>query len=42
MTSVVRVGIVEGEYHWHSTIMMMSFLCAGRTLFVDLEDRSLS
>ena len=39
--SVVRVGIVEGEYHWHKHDHddEFFFVLEG-TLFVDLEDRS--
>lgn len=38
--SVVRVGIVEGEYHWHKHDHddEFFFVLEG-TLFVDLEDR---
>jgi mannose-6-phosphate isomerase-like protein (cupin superfamily) len=38
--SVVRVGIVEGEYHWHKhdNDDEFFFVLEG-TLFVDLEDR---
>ncbi|PWB72118.1 cupin domain-containing protein [candidate division GN15 bacterium] len=39
--SVVRVGIVEGEYHWHKHDEddEFFFVLDGR-LFVDLEDRT--
>lgn len=39
--SVVRVGIVEGEYHWHKhdNDDEFFFVLQGR-LFVDLEDRT--
>ncbi len=38
--SVVRVGIVEGEYHWHKhdNDDAFFFVLEGK-LFVDLEDR---
>lgn len=40
--SVVRVGIVEGEYHWHKheNDDEFFFVLEGK-LFVDLEDRSI-
>lgn len=40
--SVVRVGIVEGEYHWHKHDMddEFFFVLEGK-LFVDLKDRSI-
>ena len=40
--SVVRVGIVEGEYHWHKhdDDDEFFFVLEG-TLFVDLEERSI-
>jgi mannose-6-phosphate isomerase-like protein (cupin superfamily) len=39
--SVVRIGIVEGEYHWHKhdDDDEFFFVLQGQ-LFVDLEDRS--
>jgi mannose-6-phosphate isomerase-like protein (cupin superfamily) len=39
--SVVRVGIVEGEYHWHKheNDDEFFFVIEGK-LFVDLEDKS--
>jgi len=39
--SVVRLGVVEGEYHWHKHDDLDEFfyLVEGR-FFVDLEDRS--
>jgi len=39
--SVVRIGIVEGEYHWHKhdNDDEFFFVLQGR-LFVDLEDRT--
>ena len=38
--SVVRLGIVEGEYHWHKhdTDDEFFFVLQG-TLFIDLEDK---
>ena len=40
--SVVRLGIVEGEYHWHkhNNDDEFFFVLEG-TLFVDLRDRSI-
>lgn len=40
--SVVRIGIVEGEYHWHKhdNDDEFFFVLQGR-LFVDLEDRTI-
>jgi mannose-6-phosphate isomerase-like protein (cupin superfamily) len=40
--SVVRVGIVEGEYHWHKHDRddEFFFVLSGQ-LFVDLEDRTI-
>jgi mannose-6-phosphate isomerase-like protein (cupin superfamily) len=40
--SVVRVGIVEGEYHWHKhdNDDEFFFVLSGQ-LFVDLEDRTI-
>ena len=40
--SVVRVGIVQGEYHWHKHDAddEFFFVLEGR-LFVDLEDRTI-
>jgi mannose-6-phosphate isomerase-like protein (cupin superfamily) len=39
--SVVRVGIVEGEYHWHKHDHEDEFFFVLEgTLFVDLEDRT--
>lgn len=39
--SVVRLGIVEGEYHWHSHSDLDEFFYVvdGR-FFIDLEDRT--
>ena len=39
--SVVRLGVVEGEYHWHSHKDLDEFfyVVAGRFL-IDLEDRT--
>jgi mannose-6-phosphate isomerase-like protein (cupin superfamily) len=41
--SVVRLGIIEGEYHWHrhSNDDEFFFVVQGQ-LFIDLEDRSLT
>jgi mannose-6-phosphate isomerase-like protein (cupin superfamily) len=41
--SVVRVGIVEGEYHWHKhdNDDEFFFVLQGQ-LFVDLEDRTIT
>ena len=41
-SSVVRVGIVEGEYHWHKheNDDEFFFVLEGK-LFVDLEDRTI-
>ena len=41
-SSVVRVGIVEGEYHWHKhkDDDEFFFVLEGK-LFVDLEDRTI-
>jgi len=40
--SVVRVGIVEGEYHWHKhdTEDEFFFVLQGK-LFIDLEDKTI-
>src|SRR5258706_15751170 len=40
--SVVRIGIVEGEYHWHKhdNDDEFFFVLQGR-LFIDLEDRTI-
>ena|SRR5882724_6034343 len=40
--SVVRVGIVEGEYHWHKhdTEDEFFFVLEGK-LFIDLEDKTI-
>jgi mannose-6-phosphate isomerase-like protein (cupin superfamily) len=40
--SVVRIGIVEGEYHWHKheNDDEFFFVLEGR-LFIDLEDRTI-
>lgn len=38
--SVVRLGIVEGEYHWHKHDGLDEFFyCVSGRLLVDLEDR---
>lgn len=41
--SVVRIGIVEGEYHWHrhDNDDEFFFVLEGQ-LFVDLEDRTIT
>ncbi len=40
--SVVRIGIVQGEYHWHKHDKDDEFFYVVEgTLFVDLEDRSI-
>jgi mannose-6-phosphate isomerase-like protein (cupin superfamily) len=41
--SVVRIGIVEGEYHWHKHDRDDEFFVVleGR-LFIDLEDRTVT
>ncbi|WP_263354965.1 cupin domain-containing protein [Acidicapsa acidisoli] len=39
--SVVRVGIIEGEYHWHKHDADDEFFYVVEgTLFIDLEDRT--
>jgi mannose-6-phosphate isomerase-like protein (cupin superfamily) len=40
--SVVRIGIIEGEYHWHKHEKEdeFFFVLSGK-LFVDLEDRTI-
>ncbi len=40
--SVVRIGIIEGEFHWHkhSTDDEFFFVIHGK-LYIDLEDRTL-
>ncbi len=40
--SVVRIGIVEGEYHWHKheNEDEFFFVLSGK-LFIDLEDKTL-
>ncbi|HLX90115.1 MAG TPA: cupin domain-containing protein [Puia sp.] len=40
--SVVRVGIVEGEYHWHKHLHddEFFFVLQGQ-LYIDLEDRTI-
>jgi len=38
--SVVRLGVVEGEYHWHKHDNDDEFFYVGEgTLLIDLEDR---
>ena len=40
--SVVRIGIVEGEYHWHKhDVDDEFFFVLSGSLFIDLEDRTL-
>ena len=41
--SVIRIGIVEGEYHWHKHDKddEFFFVLEGR-LFIDLEDRTVT
>jgi mannose-6-phosphate isomerase-like protein (cupin superfamily) len=41
-SSVVRIGIVEGEYHWHKhdNDDEFFFVLSGK-LFIDLEDKTL-
>ncbi|HET6350249.1 MAG TPA: cupin domain-containing protein [Candidatus Krumholzibacteria bacterium] len=39
--SVVRMGVVEGEYHWHKHDDLDEFFyCVSGCLLVDLEDRT--
>lgn len=40
--SVVRLGVVEGEYHWHKhdTLDEFFYVVSGRFV-IDLEDRSI-
>ena len=39
--SVVRLGVVQGEYHWHKHDDLDEFFyVVDGTLFVDLEDRA--
>ena len=40
-TSVVRIGVVEGEYHWHKhdDDDEFFFVLSGK-LFIDLEDKT--
>ena len=41
--SVVRIGIVEGEYHWHKhDVDDEFFFVLSGALFIDLEDRTLA
>ena len=41
-SSVVRIGIIEGEYHWHKHDKDDEFfLVLDGKLFIDLEDRSI-
>jgi len=40
--SVVRIGIVEGEFHWHKHLHDDEFfLVLEGQLFIDLEDRTI-
>jgi mannose-6-phosphate isomerase-like protein (cupin superfamily) len=40
--SVVRIGIIEGEFHWHKHDSDDEFFyVVDGTLFIDLEDRTL-
>ena len=39
--SVVRLGVIEGEYHWHSHKDLDEFFyVVGGRLLIDLEDRT--
>jgi mannose-6-phosphate isomerase-like protein (cupin superfamily) len=39
--SVVRLGVVEGEYHWHKHDDLDEFFyCVSGRFIIDLEDRS--
>ena len=39
--SVVRLGVVEGEYHWHKHDDLDEFFyCVSGKFIIDLEDRS--
>jgi mannose-6-phosphate isomerase-like protein (cupin superfamily) len=41
--SVVRIGIVQGEYHWHKHSNDDEFFCVLEgQLLVDLEDRTIA
>jgi len=41
--SVVRLGVMQGEYHWHKHDNDDEFFfCLEGELFVDLEDRSVA
>jgi len=37
--SVIRLGVVEGKYHWHKDDDEFFYLVEGR-LLIDLEDRT--
>lgn len=39
--SVVRIGIVEGEYHWHKHDDDEFFFVLSGKLFIDLEDKTI-
>lgn len=39
--SVVRIGIVEGEYHWHKHDDDEFFFVLSGQLFIDLEDKTI-
>jgi uncharacterized cupin superfamily protein len=41
--SVVRLGVVEGEYHWHKHDDLDEFFfCVSGRFIIDLEDRAWS
>jgi mannose-6-phosphate isomerase-like protein (cupin superfamily) len=41
--SVIRLGVMQGEYHWHKhNDDDEFFFCLGGEFFVDLEDRTVS
>ena len=40
--SVVRLGVMQGEYHWHKHDDLDEFFfCLDGTFIIDLEDRSI-
>jgi mannose-6-phosphate isomerase-like protein (cupin superfamily) len=39
--SVVRLGVVQGEYHWHKHDDDEFFYVVEGRLFIDLEDRTI-
>lgn len=41
-TSVVRLGVMQGEYHWHKHDKNDEFFCLEGEFYVDLEERSLA